>query len=308
MVKFTAKTKAVVLFSGGLDSRIVVKMLQEQDIEVEALYFKLPFGCGCCNNEFCNLNFSQKENAKLIIFDCNKGKLLNEYLEIIKHPKHGRGYGMNPCIDCKIFMLRKAKEYADEHKIKIIATGEVLGERPLSQTRRALDLMDGLLGFEVLRPLSALRFKETQAELDKTLDRTKFLEIVGRQRTKQMQLAKKYNINFPQPAGGCLLCERPVAKKISILLAKNFLNDKTLDLVNIGRHFIINSCWFIVGKNEEESMLIEKHDSLIESAKGTPAVYFNPATKENKEKAEEIQKAYQLKNTKEFEKYNLFNN
>ena len=158
------RTKALVLFSGGLDSRLVVKLLQEQGIEVECLYFKLPFGCGCCNDSQCNFNFSQTSGAKLTIIDCTEGSLMQEYLEIIRHPKFGRGSSMNPCIDCKIFMFKKAKEYADTHKFRIIATGEVLGERPMSQTSNAMKKIDAEIGFELLRPLSAKLLKETQAK------------------------------------------------------------------------------------------------------------------------------------------------
>ena len=114
------RTKALVLFSGGLDSRLVVKMLQEQGLEVELIFFKLPFGCGCCNDSQCNFNFSQTTGAKLTMMDCTKGKLFNEYLQVIKNPKFARGTGMNPCIDCKIFMFKKAKEYADKNKMGII--------------------------------------------------------------------------------------------------------------------------------------------------------------------------------------------
>ncbi|MDH3353112.1 MAG: tRNA (5-methylaminomethyl-2-thiouridylate)-methyltransferase, partial [Nanoarchaeota archaeon] len=102
--------KALVLYSGGLDSRLVVRMLQDQDFQVTALYFALPFGCGCCNLS-CNFNFTQKENVKMEIMDVNKEPLLSEYLEMLKNPKFGTGAGINPCKDCKIFMFKKAKEY-----------------------------------------------------------------------------------------------------------------------------------------------------------------------------------------------------
>ena len=104
------KAKALVLFSGGLDSRLVVKLLQEQDLETELVYFNLPFGCGCCNNLQCNFNFSQLNKARLHILDCNKGRLFREYMKIILNPKYGRGRGLNPCISCRIFMLKEAKK------------------------------------------------------------------------------------------------------------------------------------------------------------------------------------------------------
>lgn len=122
--------KALVLYSGGLDSRLVVRILQKQNYNVEALYFKLPFGCGCTDSK-------KMENLKLTVVDVTKEPLLSEYLSILKKPKFGTGAGINPCIDCKIFMFKKAKEYADKHGHNIIATGEVPGQRPMSQTNSA---------------------------------------------------------------------------------------------------------------------------------------------------------------------------
>ena len=155
--------KALVLYSGGLDSRLVVRLLSDQNFQVTALYFALPFGCGCCNLS-CNFNFTQKENVKMKIIDVNKEPLLSEYLEIVKNPKFGTGSGINPCKDCKIFMFKKAKEYADKLGIKIIATGEVVGQRPMSQIPSAMKIIDEELGFEILRPLSAKKLRETSFE------------------------------------------------------------------------------------------------------------------------------------------------
>ncbi|MDP1729421.1 MAG: hypothetical protein Q8L27_04420 [archaeon] len=253
------KTKAIVLFSGGLDSRLVVKLLQEQNLEVELIYFKLPFGCGCCNNSECNFNFSQKNLSKLTIFDCTKSKLFKEYLNVIKNPEFGRGTGMNPCIDCKIFMFKKAKEYADKNKIKIIATGEVLGERPMSQTAGSLNRIDKKLGFEILRPLSAKLLKETQVEKDNLVDRAKFLNIQGRQRKKQFELAKKFNINFPTPGGGCLLCEKVYTGRLIDFFKteKNITPEKLSTLSNF-RHFRSKSgAKILLGRNHEENLLLE---------------------------------------------------
>ena len=156
--------KALVLYSGGLDSRLVVRMMQDQDFQVTALYFALPFGCGCCNLS-CNFKFTQNEEVKMEIFNVNKEPLLGEYLDLLKNPQFGTGSGINPCKDCKVFMFKKAKEYADEHGIEVIATGEVLGQRPMSQIPSAMKTIDEALGFEVLRPLCAKVLKETKANL-----------------------------------------------------------------------------------------------------------------------------------------------
>jgi len=168
------KKKCIVLFSGGLDSRLAVKIMQEKGFEVEALHFNLPFGCGCCDFG-CNFKFSQMSGVKFKIFDASKGTLLKEYLDVLKKAEHGRGAGFNPCKDCKIWMFKKAKKYADSKKIKIIATGEVLGQRPMSQTKRAMEIIDKEIKFELTRPLIDLGIK-------------------GRRRNRQMALAKKYNI------------------------------------------------------------------------------------------------------------------
>lgn len=273
--------KALVLYSGGLDSRLAVKLMQERGFEVEALHLALPFGCGCCNLG-CNFNFTQKEKVKLTIFDCGKGKLLEEYLSILKNPKHGTGSGINPCRDCKIFMFKKAKEYADKNKINVIATGEVLGQRPMSQTRDSMNIIDKQLNFTLTRPL---------------ID----IGIVGRMRNKQRELAKKYNFTYPEPGGGCLLCEKNLKNRFKVLLEKNLINEKVLPLVSIGRHFIINDSWCIVSRNEQESNIIETFQSHLYSDIKTPAVYFNGSI----ETAKKLQKAYKDKNIKEFEVYKI---
>lgn len=264
------KQKALVLYSGGLDSRLVVCLLQEQGYDVEALYFALPFGCGCCNIS-CNFNFTQKEEVKMTIFDVNKNPLLKEYLAILKNPKHGTGAGINPCKDCKIFMFKKAKEYADKNGIKIIATGEVPGQRPMSQTASAQKIIDEEIGFKITRPLADIGIK-------------------GRSRKKQMALAEKFKIKYPSPGGGCFLCEKHPAKRLKHLLEKNLINEKTLPLTMLGRHFYINDTWFVVARNANESEAISKFKNHIEDAKGKPAIYYS--TKEGKQKALELQEAY----------------
>ncbi len=271
--------KCLVLFSGGLDSRLAVKLMQEKGYNVEAIFFNLPFGCGCCNFN-CTFKFTQMQDVKLTIIDCTKGKLLKEYLEIIKNPKHGTGTGINPCRDCKIFMFRKAKEYADKKGIKIIATGEVLGQRPMSQTKQAMQIIDKQLGFKIHRPL-------IEAGLQ------------GRSRKPQIELAKKFKIKYPNPAGGCLLCEKVPGKRIKFLLEKNLITEKTLPLTKLPRHIYMNNEWFVVGKNEQENKIIEKFKTSIKSGKGKPAVYYQKSP----ETAKQIQKEYQNKNTKKFNQF-----
>ncbi|MCX7779263.1 MAG: hypothetical protein N2259_03440, partial [Patescibacteria group bacterium] len=220
------KTKAVVLFSGGLDSQLVVKILKEQKIKLIALYFILPFYPNYLKEKKEVFNFAHREKIALKYIDCTKGKLFQEYFAIVKKPKFGYGSGLNPCIDCRIFMLKKAKELMKKLKADLIATGEVLGERPMSQNLRALKWIEEETDLvnKILRPLSAKLLPETEAERKKLVDREKFYAFSGRRRVSQIELAKKYNLkNYPAPAGGCLLCDREFAKRLKTML-ENFGN------------------------------------------------------------------------------------
>lgn len=249
------KTKVLILFSGGLDSRLAVKLMQEQ-AKVEAIHFILPLGSGCCNRK-CSLNFALREKIKIRFIDCTKGNLLQEYLDIIRKPKYGYGVGCNPCIDCRIFMLKKAKEYADKKGIEVIVTGEVLGERPMSQHKKAMDVVEKESGLNsrLLRPLSAKLLPEINAEKSGKIDRNKLLDIQGRSRKRQIELAEKYKIDYPSPGGGCLLCEPDFCKKIKPLLEKK-VTEMDVELLKVGRHF--ESGRIILGKNHEENLILKR--------------------------------------------------
>jgi tRNA U34 2-thiouridine synthase MnmA/TrmU len=251
------KAKALVLFSGGLDSRLVICLLKEQGVDVQAIHFKLPFGAGCCTDTMCNFRFSQKELVNLRIIDCTKGKLFDEFMKIVIKPKHGHGSGMNPCIDCRIFLLKKAKEIMKREKFDFIATGEVLNERPMSQHRKAMDIVESETGLEgyLLRPLSAKLLPETIAEQKKLVDRSKLLSINGRSRKIQMSLAAKYGITYPSPGGGCLLCEKDYCQKLNDMLKNTKkITEKDIELLRIGRHFRYEKTKIIVGRNHNENL------------------------------------------------------
>lgn len=265
------KSKCVVLFSGGLDSRLVAKIMQERNFDIIALHFKLPFSKDVIKEvkDFC-----KKEKIKLRIFDFCKGKLLKDYLRILKNAKFGRGAGFNCCVDCKIFMFRKAKEFADKKEIQFVATGEVDGQRPMSQTAKSLNII-----------------KEKSNLSDKLLRPLNEIGISGRNRKKQIELAKKFRISYPYPAGGCLLCEKALKKRFDILIKNNLINYKTLKLVNIGRHFFKDNCWFVVARNEKECVIIEKSKgNFVKGKKGKPAVYFSK--KSGKDFAEKLQEDF----------------
>jgi tRNA-uridine 2-sulfurtransferase len=268
----TSDKNAFVLFSNGLDSRLVIKILKEQikPKKIIAVYFILPFTPQRGKNEKEELDeiklFIKKEKVRLMIIDCTRGKLLREYINIIKNPKHGRGRGLNPCIDCKIFMLKKTREFAKKEKINneskkitpIIVTGEVLGQRPMSQIKYQLELIERRSGLKnrILRPLSAKLLQETIYEKNKMINREKLFSIQGRTRKRQMELAKKYKITFPTPAGGCLLCDKCFAEKFKILLKEKNLQEIDINLLRIGKHFEDES--IVLGRNEKENKFLEK--------------------------------------------------
>jgi len=271
----TNKHKALVLLSGGLDSRLVVKMLEGQlgKSSVEAVFFALPFGGGCCSDRFCVLKFTSIQGIKLHVIDCTRGSMLKRYMNIVKKPRFSRGVAMNPCIDCHLFMLKEAKSLSRKIGADIIATGEVLGERPLSQNKGALKLIEREAGLEgrVLKPLSAKLLPETDAERNGWIDRSSMLDIQGRRRVRQIALAKKYKITYPTPGGGCVLTDKMFSKRLIGLL--EYKQDKQpgaaeIELLKLGRHFRYgggrspksrktgNSSIIVVGRNEKENGML----------------------------------------------------
>ena len=253
--------KALALLSGGLDSTLAVKVMLDQGIAVEALNFTSPF-CTCTGrNSGCKseaVRVASEFNIPIKVM--NKGV---EYLEVIRNPRHGYGKGMNPCVDCRIFLLRKAKEYMAESRADFVITGEVLGQRPMSQRRDTLNLIEresGLAGL-LLRPLSAQHFAPTIPEQQGWIDRKKLLSIHGRSRKEQIQLAAELDVkNYPCPAGGCLLTELSFVSKIrDVFDNADELNQRDFRLLKVGRHFRIGPrTKVIIGRNEAENALLEQ--------------------------------------------------
>ena len=251
--------KAIALLSGGLDSTIAARVMMEQGVELEALNFMTVF-CTCTNRGATCLA-SQKAvetlGIPLKVFNVSE-----EYLGVVKHPQHGYGRNMNPCIDCRIFMLKKAKAYMEESGAVFIVTGEVLGQRPMSQRKDAMHLIEkeaGLEGF-ILRPLSAKVLPTTIPEKEGWVDRERLLNISGRSRKPQIELADHYGIHdYPCPAGGCLLTDPGFAKRMKDLMVYDpqfSLND--VHLLKMGRHFrFSNGVKLVVGRNEEENQKIQ---------------------------------------------------
>jgi tRNA-specific 2-thiouridylase len=251
--------KAIALLSGGLDSTLAAKMVLEQGIELEALNFLTVF-CTCTNRgETCLA--SQKAVSALGI-PLKVFNVSEEYLHVVKHPEHGYGSNMNPCIDCRIFMMKKAKAYLEETGASFIVTGEVLGERPMSQRRDAMRLIEKEAGLDglILRPLSAKLLPVSIPEKEGWVDREKLLKIQGRSRKPQIQLADHFGIrDYPCPAGGCLLTDPGFAKRVKDLILYHpdfFLND--VHLLKMGRHFRLSpKLKLVVGRNEEENQKVQ---------------------------------------------------
>ena len=254
-------TKAVGLLSGGLDSTLAAKLLIDQGIEVHAINFVTPF-CNCTpKNNSCSA--VEKAVSQLGDIPLKKMALGDEYLAMVKEPKHGRGRGLNACIDCRIMKIRKAAEYMNEIGASFLFTGEVLGQRPMSQHRRAIAIIDknSGVGELTLRPLSATHFAPTIPEQQGLVDRSKLLGIEGRGRKEQISLAKEKNINdYPCPAGGCLLTEPFFAEKLTDYFAhcdKPTIRD--IPLLKIGRHFRNEAGKkTIVARDEREGLMIER--------------------------------------------------
>jgi len=247
------------LVSGGLDSALAVKLMLEQGIKVEAIHFSHLF-CPCprCSHKKLTLTGREKKDVfKELDIEPKVVDISQDLIELIKKPKHGFGANMNPCIDCRILMLKKAKEYMDKAGASFIVTGEVVGQRPMSQQKNTLNLIDkeaGLAGL-ILRPLSAKVMPETLAEKNGWVDREKLLDITGRTRKAQEELAKEYNIkDYPCAAGGCLLTESEFCKRIKDLIkfGKFFIAEATL--LTIGRHFRFSEhTKLVVGRDEREN-------------------------------------------------------
>ncbi|ABB13633.1 hypothetical protein [Carboxydothermus hydrogenoformans] len=250
--------KALALFSGGLDSTLAIKLILEQGVEVEAVNFTSPFcrclakGQGCASTA----KLAADLGIKLHVQNCGE-----EYLRIVENPPHGYGSALNPCIDCRIFKFKKAKKLMEEIGAKFMITGEVLGQRPNSQRRDAINLIDREAGIKglVLRPLSALHFPPTIAEQEGYVSRDKLLAISGRSRKTQMELAASFGINdYPCPSGGCLLTKKEFAGKVQDLIRYNGkLTVEDIDRLKFGRHFRLSpTAKIIVGRNAQENELI----------------------------------------------------
>lgn len=249
------KVSAIALLSGGLDSTLAVKLVVDQGVNVVGVKFTSPF-CNCDQGGRC---FSREvaDQLGIPLRTVSKG---DEYLEVVRQPRHGYGSGMNPCIDCRIFMFRKTWVLATEIGAQFIITGEVLGQRPMSQHMAAIRLIERESGLErrVLRPLSAIHFPPTIAEEQGWVDRSRLLGLSGRSRKTQLQMARELGIDaFACAAGGCLLTEKLFAVRLRDLF-KTRPNVSTRDMMvlKVGRRFAVGDARITVGRDEVENNIL----------------------------------------------------
>lgn len=241
-------TRGLGLISGGLDSMLAARLLMEQDVAVTGIAFVTPF-FGSANAEAA----ARRVGFPLIVRD-----ITAPHLAIVKDPPSGYGSQMNPCIDCHALMLRVAGDVMDEQGFDLLFTGEVLNERPMSQSRRSLNRVANLSGRRgrVLRPLSALRLEQTEPERDGLVDRARLLDLEGRSRRRQFELAARWGIaDYPSPAGGCLLTDPNFSRRLKDLLVHGPEADEhALALLKIGRQFRLRAgVKATVGKNDADN-------------------------------------------------------
>ncbi|RKX69063.1 hypothetical protein DRP53_09320 [candidate division WOR-3 bacterium] len=255
---------AVALFSGGLDSSLAIKIIQLQGIKVIGLHFTTPF---------CTRSGSACHRvAHQLGIELRNIPLGENFLAIVEDPPHGYGKNLNPCIDCRILMLKKAKQLMADLGGSFIITGEVLNQRPMTQNWKALFEIERQAGLEGLieRPLSARLLPETIPQQKGWVDRERLLAIQGRSRKKQFELARQFRIEeYSTPAGGCLLTDPIFCGKVRDLIEHNQLTLEEVVLLRLGRHFRLGpEAKLIVGRNEKENLsllhLIRPDDIKLE--------------------------------------------
>ncbi len=270
--------KAIALMSGGLDSTLAAKMLKDQGIEVEALNFETGF-CSCGDKgEKPGCKQGARAMADQIGVKLTKINVAQEYLkEVVAHPKHGYGSQMNPCMDCRAFILKKSKEYMEKTGASFLISGEVLGQRPMSQQRHQMKITESESGAQglVVRPLTAQTMEPSLPEQNGWVDRNKFLGISGRSRKEQMRLAKDIGVEeYENPAGGCLLTDAGFSRRLRDAFThygKDHVTLRDIMMLKIGRHFRLTPLHhLIVGRHQNENyklgMFRAKDETLFDMA------------------------------------------
>ncbi|MBU1903733.1 MAG: tRNA 4-thiouridine(8) synthase ThiI [Proteobacteria bacterium] len=256
--------KAICVFSGGLDSMLAAHLIRDQGVDVLALFFETPF-------------FRSKKaekSARTMNLPFKVVDITQRHLGVVKQPKHGYGSNMNPCIDCHALMFRIAGEMLEEEGASFVFTGEVLGQRPMSQNKNALNLIAKESGLNrlLLRPLSAKCLTPTLPEEKGWIQRERLMGFQGRSRKSQMEMAQRVNISeYPSPAGGCLLTEKGFSGRLKDLLTSSInVEVRELELLRLGRHFRVGPhTKVVVGRNKGENDIIPslagKNDTILRS-------------------------------------------
>ena len=249
--EYTKKARGLSLLSGGLDSQLAVCVLREAGAEVEGVTFETPF----FSSEAAR-KAAAALNLKLHVID-----FTDDEVALIEHPPHGFGGAMNPCIDCHARMIARAGDLMQTLGYDFVATGEVLNQRPMSQNKQSLGVVEKCSGLKgrLVRPLCARLLDPTLPETEGLLDRTKLLGLSGRRREPQMELAKKFGlIDYPSPAGGCKLTEKGFGRRLKDLKDHEGLRERRLlELLNIARRFRLpDGTGVILGRDVRENRIL----------------------------------------------------
>ncbi len=249
--------KAIMLLSGGLDSRLAMKIMLDQGVELHALNHLTCF-CTCTSKSSCK--HEAVKAAEEMGVPMTVRNVTEEFLKIIENPPHGYGSGVNPCIDCRILLFKNALQLMEEHGASFLVTGEVLGERPMSQRLEAMKLIERRAGVEgyVVRPLSAGALEPSIPEKLGWVDREAFHSITGRRREPQFRLADELGVtDYPCPAGGCRLTDPGFARRMRDLLSHEGLSLSRVQLLRIGRHFrLSHRTKAVVGRDRTENLAL----------------------------------------------------
>ncbi len=262
--------KAISLFSGGLDSTLAAKLILDQGIEVIGLHYTSCFASKSDKERGLQAVRTANElGMRLIVKE--KG---DDYIEVIKHPRYGYGKNMNPCIDCRIFMLQQTRLVMDSEGASFLVTGEVVGQRPMSQKRHTIELIERRSGLDglIVRPLSAKLLPPTKPELEGVIDRERLYGVSGRSRETQYELVSQFGISeFASPAGGCLLTDPIFGRKLKDLMASGIdFTPGDIELLTLGRYLRFGSdTMVIVGRNHDEN-------ERLEGLWKTPNTLFTP--------------------------------
>jgi tRNA-specific 2-thiouridylase len=241
--------RAVVLFSGGLDSMLTLRILQRQGLEIHALNIRTVFSC--CQTAAARA--AVEMGAELTVLPVE-----DDYLDVIRHPRYGYGKGANPCVDCRIYMCKLAKRFMEQIGACLVATGEILGQRPMSQKRQDMLVIEKRCGLQgrLLRPLSAKLLSPTVPEEEGIVDREKLYDFSGRGRRQLIELAAELDVfETPQPSTGCALTEPLFSTRVFDLMEHDPKATRwDFELLVHGRHFrFLPTTKIVVGRNETEN-------------------------------------------------------